>query len=711
MIEIHNVVQGCIIVRCNDILIMFGSPSDIVKILFRKNLPIPHRIVLPHAFFKFGLCQASVEFPLYYHLFVRKDKKNEKFTIIGDRESIDRQYSILEQTLTGPSLEQMHSWGIEDEEHDRVVRYRDYFQKNFSSIKEIVDAVELENNVTNFSGVRLEKTDENIFLVEFEGETATVDISVKNRPTPYINFPPINQPIKPMKLGFINVGSCSGFDPSGDTSSLIIFSNYLGISIDGSPWLRERLQSLGISMDHIQLFLITHLHDDHANILDMLLNDRKVTLMTSRLIYRSFLVKASAIIDLPENDIEKLIHFVELIPGKPIRLYGIEFVSHNTVHPIPTIGVKIEKRILISGDTLWGKNLEKAHQAGIVDEPTYNEIKKLPESEDVELIFMDAGSGEVHPDPVELSSISEEQKMKIVITHTSSTDSNIQDLHLQSSWFGHYRILEGESLISPIDALALFCSPLLSGAHPNWVKVFLSRGTVKQYGPNQLIFAEGTAGHSFYIILNGTVKVIKGNQVITTAQAGEFFGEFSSSGAALTHSSSIISISPVELLEIDSHLFQEFLHDVGLKERFEKLDEIRPILFQTTIFKHIPERILQKIIDTTFMREYPPEVSIVRQGDPADAFYLILEGSCEVIMEIDGSPRQIGTLNKNDVFGEIGLLEDVLRTASIRSISSVKALVLKKCDFEEIIKEVPGITYQLLLQAKKRRSQDELRIH
>jgi len=333
----------------------------------------------------------------------------------------------------------------------------------------------------------------------------------------------------------------------------------------------------------------------------------------------------------------------------------------------------------------------------------------LPMDREAEIIFMDAGGGEVHADPGELAELPEEQKMKIIITHTSATDSNIQVHHLQSSWFGHYRILDGENFFTPIDALSLFYSPILAEAHPNWVKVFMSRGVIKQYGPNQIILAEGTVSSCFYIILNGTVRVIKGKQLITFAQAGEFIGEIASGHSDYRHSSSIISVSPVEILEIDSTLFQEFLHDEGLKERFQKLGEIRPILFQTTMFKNIPERILQKIIDTTFVREYPPGVSIVKQGDPADAFYLILEGSCEVIMEIDGSPREIGMLNKNDVFGEIGLLEDVLRTASIQSITPVQALVLKKQDFEEIVEKVPGITYQLLMQAKKRRTQDQQR--
>jgi len=662
MLDIHPVAPGCIIVRGPSLDIMFGAPSDVVKLLIRKNLPVPYHVVLSPSFFKFGLCQASVEFPLYYHLFVRNS--SEKFTLIGDRDTIDRQYSILQQTLIGPTHEQMSHWGIEKAVQERMHRYHTYFQSTIMSVNDIVTSRHFEDDEVTIKDMTIKRIDESTFEVIHGAYRVTIDMSVKTRPTPYLTFPPISQPIKPMRLGFINVGSSSGFDPNGDTSSLIIFSNYLGISIDGSPWLRERLQSLGISMDHIRLFVITH---------------------------------------------EKLINFIELIPGKTRKWFGIEFEAHETFHPIPTIGVKIERRILVSGDTVWGKQLDEAYQKGVIDKKSYEKLTMLPLDREAEIIFMDAGGGDVHADPGELAELPEEQKMKIIITHTSATDSNIQLHHLQSSWFGHYRILDGENFFTPIDALSLFYSPILAEAHPNWVKVFMSRGVIKQYGPNQIILAEGTVSTCFYIILNGTVRVIKGKQLITFAQAGEFIGEIASGQSDYRHSSSIISVSPVEILEIDSTLFQEFLHDEGLKERFQKLGEIRPILFQTTMFKNIPERILQKIIDTTFVREYPPGVSIVKQGDPADAFYLILDGSCEVIMEIDGSPREIGMLNRNDVFGEIGLLEDVLRTASIHSITPVKALVLKKQDFEEIVEKVPGITYQLLMQAKKRRTQDQQR--
>lgn len=710
MIQVKNIVEGCILVECADREILFGAPSDVVKILIKKNFPVPYYVVLPHTFFKYGLCQASVEFLLYFHLFVRKKQYSEKFTIIGDEEHCNRQYDILQQTLIGPTLEQMKKWGIEESIIERSLKMNRFFQKDISTIKDVVNAIHFKECVAQLHDIEIRKVGENIFEISHSGEKALVDITVKSRPKPYITFPPINQPIKPMKLGFVNVGSYSGFDPTGDTCSLIIFSNYIGIAIDGSPWLRERLQSLGISMNHIQLFFITHMHDDHANILDMILNESKISIMTTRLIYMSFLVKASAILELPQKEIENLINFVEIVPGVAKRWFGTEFLAHETVHPIPTIGIKIENRIIVSGDTIWGSRLDEAHRVRAIDDDTFNKIKSLPLNDEAELIFMDAGGGDVHTDLLELAQIPEEQKMKIILNHTSSVDSNLEDLHLQTSWFGQYRTLEEESPISPIDALSLFYSPLLKEVHPNWVKVFMSQGKIKQYGPNQLILAEGTMGNAFYIILNGTVRVIKGNQTITTVQAGEFFGEISSMVEPdFKHQSSIISISPVEILEIESRLFYEFLNEEGLKERFQKLGELRPILLQTTMFKVIPERILQKIIDTTLIREISPHVSIVKQGDPADAFYLILEGSCEVIMEIDGIPRQIGTLNKYDVFGEIGLLEDIRRTASIESVTPVKVLILKKQDFEEIVKQVPGITYQLLMQAKKRRTQDEQR--
>ncbi len=71
--------------------------------------------------------------------------------------------------------------------------------------------------------------------------------------------------------------------------------------------------------------------------------------------------------------------------------------------------------------------------------------------------------------------------------------------------------------------------------------------------------------------------------------------------------------------------------------------------------------------------------AIVTQGDDGDRYYAIAEGRFEVIR--DGVC--VSSLDRGDGFGEIALLHDVVRTATVRSVSSARVYALDKVPFLE----------------------------
>jgi MFS family permease len=93
----------------------------------------------------------------------------------------------------------------------------------------------------------------------------------------------------------------------------------------------------------------------------------------------------------------------------------------------------------------------------------------------------------------------------------------------------------------------------------------------------------------------------------------------------------------------------------------------------------------------------PGEV-VVRQGDPADRFFHILDGSFEVTQAKDpgGSPRFLRTLGPDDVFGEIGLLDGVPRTATVTATGEGALLALDGQRFLELVAAGPGLSSRLL---------------
>lgn len=97
------------------------------------------------------------------------------------------------------------------------------------------------------------------------------------------------------------------------------------------------------------------------------------------------------------------------------------------------------------------------------------------------------------------------------------------------------------------------------------------------------------------------------------------------------------------------------------------------------------------------VRVAPGEV-VVRQGDRADRFFHILDGSFEVTQTKDpgGTPRFLRTMGPDDVFGEVGLLGGVPRTATVTAAGEGVLLALDGHRFLELVAGGPGLTSRLL---------------
>ena len=104
-------------------------------------------------------------------------------------------------------------------------------------------------------------------------------------------------------------------------------------------------------------------------------------------------------------------------------------------------------------------------------------------------------------------------------------------------------------------------------------------------------------------------------------------------------------------------------------------------------------------VSPKFSREtYSPREEIIHQGDPSNRFFVIIEGCVEVCHEsLDGHVKVIDTRQQGEYFGEIGLLKDAPRSATIRAPEDapVELLVLNRADFEELIDHSRGTEAQV----------------
>src|SRR5262249_49522849 len=109
---------------------------------------------------------------------------------------------------------------------------------------------------------------------------------------------------------------------------------------------------------------------------------------------------------------------------------------------------------------------------------------------------------------------------------------------------------------------------------------------------------------------------------------------------------------------------------------------------------------------------HPFGAVIVREGEPADALYVIASGRARVVKRGDnGDDVPLNVLRAGDVFGEMGLLEHTTRTATVRASSDVEVWRLDRHVFEELLVTWPDLKKYLELQASRRRLQNFFRFY
>ncbi len=99
---------------------------------------------------------------------------------------------------------------------------------------------------------------------------------------------------------------------------------------------------------------------------------------------------------------------------------------------------------------------------------------------------------------------------------------------------------------------------------------------------------------------------------------------------------------------------------------------------------------------------YRPGDILFHQGDLADSAYIILEGEAEVLVTTPSGPVKVATLGKGAFLGEIGILCDVPRTATIRATVALSTLKITKDLFFRMVTDFPAIGIEVMRELATR---------
>ena len=101
---------------------------------------------------------------------------------------------------------------------------------------------------------------------------------------------------------------------------------------------------------------------------------------------------------------------------------------------------------------------------------------------------------------------------------------------------------------------------------------------------------------------------------------------------------------------------------------------------------------------------------LFREGEPGDAAYIVLKGKVSVFIQTEKGSVEIAQLKRGDVVGEISILCDVPRTASVKAVESVQTLKVTKDTFIHLLTEFPEIAIEIMRELASRLNKTNIQL-
>jgi len=212
------------------------------------------------------------------------------------------------------------------------------------------------------------------------------------------------------------------------------------------------------------------------------------------------------------------------------------------------------------------------------------------------------------------------------------------------------------------------------------------------YEPGELIIQQGDEGELFYIIDEGSVDVFKDEKLVTRIADGGSFGElaliYGTPRAATVRAS---TKEGCKCWTINRLIFRKVLMDATTQKRKKYEGFLQKVRILETLDDY--ERLT--IADALESEIFQKGDTIVQQGEPGHSFYIIVEGWVDVFKYNEkGEKINLGRLGEGDYFGEIALLLDQPRAATVvvaDDCEQVKCVRLDRRSFKNLLGNIEDL--------------------
>ncbi len=131
--------------------------------------------------------------------------------------------------------------------------------------------------------------------------------------------------------------------------------------------------------------------------------------------------------------------------------------------------------------------------------------------------------------------------------------------------------------------------------------------------------------------------------------------------------------------------------------------EVVELLARVPVFSTLVPADLQRISELAVPRDFEPGQVVFREGDSSDTCYVVRCGRARAVREhSDGRVITLATFGPGDIFGELAMFEDELRSATVEAVEPTTVVAVLGPDMRRLMSEHPGIATRLVIALGRR---------
>jgi CRP-like cAMP-binding protein len=132
-------------------------------------------------------------------------------------------------------------------------------------------------------------------------------------------------------------------------------------------------------------------------------------------------------------------------------------------------------------------------------------------------------------------------------------------------------------------------------------------------------------------------------------------------------------------------------------------EEIPQLLGRVPVFSTLEQADLERIAEVAVPRTFDPGQVVFREGDASDTCYVVRSGQARAVHEHpDGRTITLATFDPGDIFGELAMFEDELRSATVEAIEQTSVVGVLGPDMRRLMREHPQIATRLVIALGRR---------